>query len=55
LRKVTRIDYKTNAQRYLLGKTEGQTTLEDEGKGEKIVVKCTFRKRMEQGATDSYG
>jgi hypothetical protein len=38
----------------LLGKTEGQTALEDEGKGEKIVLKCTFRKGMEQGATDLY-
>jgi hypothetical protein len=39
----------------LLGKTEGQTTLEDEETGEKIVVNCIFRKKMEQDTTDSYG
>jgi len=49
------MEYKTNPQRYLIGKPEEQTTLEDEGIGEKKMVKCIFRKRMEQGATDSSG
>ena len=47
--------YKTNAQKYLVGKPEEQTKLEDEGIGEKIMLKFIFRKRMEQGATDSSG
>jgi hypothetical protein len=50
--KVTRIEYKTNAQIHLVGKTEEQTILEDQGIREKIMVKCIFRKRMEQGAKD---
>jgi hypothetical protein len=37
----------------LVGKPEEQTTLEDKRIGEKIMIKCLFRKRMEQGATDS--
>jgi len=43
----------TNAQRYLVGKPEEQTTLEDERIGEKIMIKYLFKNRMEQGATDS--
>lgn len=49
------MEYKTNAQRYLVGKPEEQTALEDEEIGEKIMVKCILRKRMEQSAKDSSG
>jgi hypothetical protein len=49
------MEYKTNAQRYLVGKPEEQTKLEGERIGEKMMVKCIFRKRMEQGATDLSG
>jgi hypothetical protein len=49
------MEYKTHAQTYLVGKAEEQITLEDEWMGEKVMVKCILRKRMEQGVTDSSG
>ena len=52
LRKVTRLEYKTKAQRFLIDKPEEKKPLEDTGITTATKINCIFRKGLEHGATD---